>query len=143
MIKAKKNVGIFQHLSKCLPHLDYCDIIIKPGSSLSVFEEPYGRLQYQALAITGTWHGSNRTKLYEELGRESLSNRHTSRSILQIHKIIERKAPGHLFKTINLSENHSHSTFGIPDLVHWIWNTRLGLSRKILDRFWWNPLQNM
>ena len=33
------------------------------------------RVQYQAaLAITGCWQGSNRNKLYEELGWESLSD---------------------------------------------------------------------
>ena len=32
-------------------------------------------IQHQAtLAITGAWEGSNRSKLYEELGRESLSD---------------------------------------------------------------------
>ena len=54
--------------------------------------EKVERIQYQvALAITGTWKGSNRTKLYEELGWESLSDRRMSRRILQIHKIIDRK----------------------------------------------------
>ena len=34
------------------------------------------RVQYRAaLAVTGTWKGSNRSKLYEELGWESLSDR--------------------------------------------------------------------
>ena len=28
-----------------------------------------------ALAVTGAWQGSNRSKLYDELGWESLSNR--------------------------------------------------------------------
>ena len=33
------------------------------------------RIQYQAaLAVTGAWQGSNRSKLYDELGWESLSN---------------------------------------------------------------------
>ena len=34
------------------------------------------RTRYQAaLAITGTWQGTNRSKLYEELGWETLSER--------------------------------------------------------------------
>ena len=33
------------------------------------------RIQYQAaLAITGAWQGSSRTKMYDELGWESLSD---------------------------------------------------------------------
>ena len=115
MIKAKKNVGILKHHSNFLPletldqmykalvrsHLDYCDIIyhIPPilnqppiGLSLNNLMEKVERIQYQAaLAITGTWQGSNRTKLYEELGWALLSDRRMSRRILQIHKIIDRK----------------------------------------------------
>ena len=84
-------IGFLKHLSKCLPlmildqmykalvrsHLDYCDIIyhIPPvlnqpplGLSLNASMEKVERIQYQsALAITGTWQGSSRTKLYEEL----------------------------------------------------------------------------
>ena len=120
MIKTKKIIGFLKHLSKCLPlktldqmykalvrsHLDYCDIIyhIPPvlnqpplGLSLNASMEKVERIQYQAaLAITGTWQGSSRNKLYEELGWETLSDRRMSRRILQIHKIIDRKTPLYL-----------------------------------------------
>ena len=50
--------------------------------------EQVERTQYQAaLAITGTWQGSNRSNLYEELGWETLSDRFRCIRILQIHKI--------------------------------------------------------
>ena len=97
IIKAKKNVGIIKHLSRFLPlktldqmykalvrsHLDYCDIIYHTpskqdqfGGILNSLMEKAERIQYQAaLAITGAWQGSNRAKLYEELGWESLSDR--------------------------------------------------------------------
>ena len=99
IIKAKKVVGILKHLSKFLPlktldqmykslvrsHLDYCDIIYHIpshqnqaplGVTLNSVMENVERIQYQsALAITGAWHGSNRAKLYDELGWESLSDR--------------------------------------------------------------------
>ena len=92
MIKAKNIIGFLKHLSKFLPlktldqmykalvrsHLYYCDIIyhIQPvlnqtplGLSLNASMEKVERIQYQsALAITGTFQGSSRTKLYEELG---------------------------------------------------------------------------
>ena len=51
--------------------------------------EKVERIQYHAaLAIIGAWQGS---KLYEELGWESLSDRRMRRRVLQIHKIINEK----------------------------------------------------
>ena len=88
------------------PHLDYCDIIyhIPPlsspstaGITLSPLMEKVERTQYQAaLAITGSWQGSSRTKLYEELGWESLSDSRWSRRILQIYKIRNNITPVYL-----------------------------------------------
>ena len=59
-------------------HFDYCDIIYHIpshqkqtplGMTLNSFMEKVERVQYfAALAITGAWHGSSRSKLYEELG---------------------------------------------------------------------------
>ena len=55
------------------------------------------QVQYRAaLAITGTWQGSSQSKLYEELGWESLSDRRWCRRILQIHKIVDGKTPLYL-----------------------------------------------
>ena len=55
------------------------------------------RIQYQAaLAVTGAWQGSSRSKLYEELGWESLSERRWCRRILQLHKILSNKTPSYL-----------------------------------------------
>ena len=120
IIKVKKIVGILKHLSKFLPlktldqmykalarpHRDYCDIIYHIpshlnqaplGVTLNSVMENVERIQYQsALAISGAWHGSSRTKLYEELGWESLSDRRMGRRILQIHKIVNNKTPSYL-----------------------------------------------
>ena len=120
IIKAKKIVGLFKHLSRFLPlktldrmykalvrsHLDYCDIIYHVpshqnqaplGVTLNSLMEKVERIQYQsALAISGVWHGSNGAKLYEELGWESLSDRRMGRRILQIHKILNNKTPSYL-----------------------------------------------
>ena len=50
--------------------------------------EKVERTHYQAtLAITGTWQDTNHSKLYEELGWETLSDRRSCRRILQIQKI--------------------------------------------------------
>ena len=64
-------------------HLDYCDIIYhipskqdQFGGILNSLMAKVERIQYQAaLAITGGWKGTNRSKLYDELGWESLSGR--------------------------------------------------------------------
>ena len=116
--KAKRNLGIIKHLSSFLPlktldqmykalvrpHLDYCDVIYHIPSKqtqldgvLNVLMEEVEKVQYQAgLAITGAWQGSSRSKLYEELGWESLSDRRWCRRILQIHKIVNNKTPFYL-----------------------------------------------
>ena len=118
--KVKPIIGLLKHLSLYLPlktldqmykslvrsHLDYCDIIyhipsqinMPPlGISLSTLMEKVEKIQYQAaLSITGAWKGSSRSKLYEELGWESLSDRRKCRRILQLHKIIDNKTPSYL-----------------------------------------------
>ena len=118
--KAKKIIGVIKHISKYLPlktleqmykslarsHLDYCDIIYHQpakvnqpplGVTLTDPMEEIERIQYQAaLAVTGAWKGSSRSKLYEELGWESLSDRRRSRRTLQIHKIENNSTPSYL-----------------------------------------------
>ena len=111
--KAKQNLGIIKHLSSFLPlktldqmykarvrpHLDYCDVIYhiplkqtQLGGVLNVLMEEAEK----GLAITGGWQGSSRSKLYEELGWESLSDRRWCRRILQIHKIVNNNTPFYL-----------------------------------------------
>ena len=52
------------------------------------------KIQYQAaLAVTGAWQGTNRVKLYEELGWETMDDRRMIRRILQVHKIVDGKLP--------------------------------------------------
>ena len=85
------------------PHLEYCDIIyhFPPisnqsflGSALPSLMMKVESIQYQAaLAVTGAWKGSSRDRLYEELGWESSSDRRMLKRILQIHKIVDYKAP--------------------------------------------------
>ena len=99
IIKAKKDIRMLKYLSKFLPIkaldqmykalvrslLDYCDIIYhmaaiihQPplGTTLHSVMEKLEKVQYQAaLAITGTWQGSSRSKIYEELDWENLSDR--------------------------------------------------------------------
>ena len=85
-------------------HLDYCDIIYhipsgqtQFGVTLNALMEKTERIQYlAALAVTGAWQGSSHSKLYEELGWESLSERRWCRRILHIHNIASNKKPSYL-----------------------------------------------
>ena len=66
------------------------------------------QVQYQAaLAITGCWHGSNRAKLYEELGWETLSDRRWSRRLIQLYKIRNNMTPRYLSKNLPLQRTGS------------------------------------
>jgi hypothetical protein len=128
-------IGIIKHLSKFLPlktlnqmykalvrpHLDYCDIIyhippiVNQPPQLPTFDslmEKFERVKYQAaLAVTGTWQGSNCSKLNEELGWETLSDRRLCRRILQIHKIMNNKTPSYLKG--KLPPNHRPFLFNV------------------------------
>ena len=94
----------YQYKALVRSHLDYCDIIYhipsvqtQFGVVLTDLMEEAERIQYQAaLAVTGAWQGSSRSKLYEELGWESLSERRWCRRILQIHKIMSNNTPSYL-----------------------------------------------
>ena len=72
-------------------NLDYCDIIyheppkIENGHDVTLTApmEEVERVQYKgALAVTGAWQGSNRSKLYEELGWEPLTYRRLSHRVI-------------------------------------------------------------
>ena len=97
--RARKGIGLLKHLSKLLPrhtlnelfklyvrpHLEYGDVIYHIPAKVCEFSgnvilatmmEKLESVQYAAaLAITGTWRGSSRIKLYYELGWESLNSR--------------------------------------------------------------------
>ena len=87
------------------PHLDYCDIIyhqppkIERGQELTLTApmEEVERVQYKGgLAVTGAWQGSNRSKIYEELGWEPLTYRRLSSRVIMLFKIVNRLIPYYL-----------------------------------------------
>ena len=54
-------------------------------------------LQYQAgLAVTGMWQGTNRDRVYEELGWESLHLRQWFHRLTVFFKIIKNLTPQYL-----------------------------------------------
>ena len=140
---SSKVIAILKYLSRYLPvktlnmmykmfvrpHFDYCDVIYhiphitNPFDStitLNFLMERIEKVQYHAaLAITGTWQGSNRNKLYEELGWESLSDRRWCRRLIQLYKIRNNMTPQYLRDSLPCqrlslnrnNSNHYHEIF--------------------------------
>ena len=74
-------------------------------------------VQYSAArAITGTWKGTSRDKLYAELGWESLSCRRWSRRLSLFYKIINNLTPAYTRDTIP-PLNQSHYVLCNQDFV--------------------------
>ena len=128
--RARQGIGLIKKLRSYLPirtleqiyktivrpHLDYCDIIfhrpqlysdvnltLNTNYQMKLLES----VQYQAaLSITGAWKGSNREKLYDELGWESLHFRRLSRRLVQFYKIINGLCPDYLRSLIPSERAH-------------------------------------
>ena len=135
---ARKWIGIIKHLAPYLPlksldqiykmhirpHLDYCDIIFHSpvithdndtSLTLNYTMSALERTQYQAaLAVSGAWKGSNRDKIYEELGWETLDNRRYLRRLIMIYKIIKKLTPEYLRDPI---PSRGQYNFRSPDLL--------------------------
>ena len=115
--KTRKAIGLLKYLSQYLPrhtlnelyklyvrpHLDYGDVIHHIRAKMSDFSqnivlpslmEKLESFQYSAaLAVTGTWRGTSREKLYTELGGESLSSRRWSRRLTLFYKFVNNLSP--------------------------------------------------
>ena len=115
--KTRKGIGLLRYLSGYLPmhtlnelfklyvrpHLDYGDVIYHVPSKVCDFSsnitlptlmEKLESVQYSAArAITGTWRGTSREKLYAELGWESLNCRRWSRRLTLFYKILNNLTP--------------------------------------------------
>ena len=115
--KTRKGIGLLKCLSKYLPrhslnelyklyvrpHLDYGDVIYHIPAKVCEFSqniilpnvmEKLESVQYSAaLAVTGSWRGTSREKLYAELGWESLSSRRWSRRLTLFYKFVNNLSP--------------------------------------------------
>ena len=160
MKKAKRIIGMIKHLNYLLPlktlnqmykslvrpHLDYCDIIyhipqtvhpqsVGGGITLNCHMERVEQIQYQAaLAVTGAWQGSDRVKLYEELGWETLNDRRMLRRILQLHKIVDGKTPSYLRQSLPQMETKSSKFFPALNLPNQF-PTKYGTDRYLQSFF--------
>ena len=138
--KARKGIGMIKHLRSYLPtqalvsiyiahvrsHLDYCDFIyhipellgnFSTDVNLSTLMDRLESLQYQAgLAVTGMWKGTNRDKVYEELGWEPLNLRRYLRRMTVFYKIMNGLTPQYLFDPVTPPRTHLYGTSTTNDL---------------------------
>ena len=115
--KARRGIGMLRFLSNYLsrqtlnelyklyvrPHLDYGDVIYHIPQKVNDFSrevtlhrlmERLESIQYSAgLAITGAWKGTSRSKIYQELGWESLNDRRWCRRLVLFFKFINNLTP--------------------------------------------------
>ena len=138
--KARKSIGLLKHLAKFLPrhalnelfklyvrpHLEYGDVIYHIPAKVCEFSgsvilatmmEKLESVQYAAaLAITGTWRGSSRMKLYNEHGWESLNSRWWSRRLTLFYKMINNLTPGYTRDPI-FEPQLAHYSLRNPDAI--------------------------
>ena len=85
------------------PHLHYGDIIYHkydPEMRLK-FTQRLEQTQYStALAAAGVWRGTNRQRLYEELGWETLYHRRWYRRLCHFFNLVKSQSPSYLFDEI-------------------------------------------
>ena len=133
ILKASKGINLLKYLSKFVdrkvldmcyklyvrPHLDYGDIIYHNQRTdlMNLIEQ----VQYKAgLIVSGCWQGTNRVRLYDELGWESMSDRRWFRRLTLFYKISNGLAPSYLAEQIperseiNIKLRRRHSTIAPP-----------------------------
>ena len=120
----RKNIGVLKFLSLYIPlktldqiyklfirpDFDYRDDIYHVPNKTNMFDSSITlrklmndieRVQYRAaLTITGAWQGTNRNKLYDELGWESVCYRRWFRRLLQFYKIHNNMTPKYLIDNL-------------------------------------------
>ena len=118
--KAYRGIGVIKKLQNFLPrqslltiyksfirpHLDYGDVVYDQPHN-ETFCSKLESVQYNAaLAITGAIRGTSQTKLYVELGLESLNARCWLRRLCYFYKFKSYRLPPYLFQLIPY-ESHS------------------------------------
>ena len=94
------------------PHLDYGDVIYHSAntnktdiSEFSNFNDSLKKaesIQYEAARIvSGAWRGTSMTKLYDNLGWESLNNHRIMRKLCILHETTITNFPLYLHNIVN------------------------------------------
>ena len=84
-------------------HLDYGDIMYcKVDPELSDFTKKFEATQYSAaFAVSGAWRGTNKCKLYEELGWENLYHKRWYRRLTHFFKLKQSRSPLYFYNLIS------------------------------------------
>jgi len=133
LAKARSGLGLMKQLKQWVsyqvldniyklyvrPHLDYCDIIYHQATidfpifnhvSSNPLMKNVETIQYEAArVVSGAWKGTNRAKLYENLGWESTNDRRVLRKLCNFYETIDTKFPSYLYNTIKSREYPSDS----------------------------------
>ena len=97
------------------PHLDYGDVVYDQSYN-ETFCSKLESVQYNAaLAITGAIRGTSQTKLYVELGLESLKARRWFRRLCYFYKLKSYGIPPYLFQ-LTPQESHSYNARNSEDI---------------------------
>ena len=158
IVKARRGIGLLKHLSKYVsrevldqiyklyvrPHLEYGDIIYHkydPDKQLN-FTEQLEQAQYKAaLAVSGAWKGTYRSRLLEELGWETLYDRRWYRRLCHFFVLLKSKTPLYLYQEIpeqrTVDYNLRNTRYYKPNLSRTIRFSTSYVS-NILDE--WNKL---
>ena len=128
ILRANKGVGLITRLRRYLsrnylltfyktfirPHLDYRDVVYEyPGSAS--FMQKLESVHYNASsAITGSFRGTSRDKLYSELGLESLADRWFYRRLVAFYETVNKKAPQYLIDYLPTQDLASINLRKIP-----------------------------
>ena len=130
--KVNKTIGLLRKLQNTLPRtslitifksfirplLDYGDIIYDRAYNTS-FHQNIESIQYNAaLAITGAVRENSREKFYQELGFESLQQRHWYRKLCCLFRIMNNQSPRFFFQLISSLNTRyfSQNSENIPQL---------------------------
>ena len=104
-----RNALLVIYKSFVRPHLDYGDNVYDRSDNES-FVSKLNQVQYNAaLAITGAIKFTSPTKLYNELGLESLESRRRHRRLCFLHKIMSNGLPTYLYELIR-KKSHQYLT---------------------------------
>ena len=94
------------------PHLDYGDIVYHkydPQLKLDVTKKLEQTQYSAALAVTGTWRGTSRQRLYDELGWEDLYSRRRYRRLCHFYNLRLTRSPEYLFAEIPCERQLSYN----------------------------------
>ena len=118
IVNARKAIGVIRFMSRYVTRevLDQMyKLYLRPHLDMVLdFTKKFEATPYAAaLAVSGAWRGTNRDKLYEELGWEYLYHRRWYRRLIHFYKLKKSRSPPYLYNLIP-PEREVHYNLRIP-----------------------------